>query len=334
MNFLRSLRALFVLMLIGGIVVFNSCKEKDNGDPPIENKPVAIQAEQVYKSSFLARWDTVEQATGYKLYVSTSQNFNTHVLGFDGRDVGKVSRAFAFNLQGNTKYYYRVKAMFESSESGFSNTIELTTNGNAQLPNSNFEVWQDFDRYMEPAPRGYWATPNKVADLLVFLDPPPVMVERTTDAYSGSYAARISTFMPADSSLPLMTGTVATGIFEVDWNNMVESLKQGMPFTSRPSAFKGYYKYLPVKGDSCNIYAHLTRWNEAAGEREFVAKAQIPVNDVTVESYTGFNLPFNYLTQDNPDTIIMIFVSSAGGDDFMGHAGSALYIDDISLIYE
>lgn len=132
----------------------------------------------------------------------------------------------------------------------------------------------------------------------------------------------------------MVTGTVATGIFEPDLQNQLESLKQGVPFSGKPTAFKGYFKYLPKENDSCDVYAELTRWNPVSLERDTIAEAVLIENDVAVESWTEFYLPFTYFSAEEPDTLTIIFASSAEGDSFIGAEGIAIYVDDISLVYE
>ncbi len=320
----------FLIIICFGLF---SCDKEDNDDEkPPEKTPVALDGQEIYQTNFLAQWEFFEGATKYKIDVSESQQFNSYVKGFHNKDVGNVTRAYVYGLENNKTYYFRIRPFIDETACKYSNTIEVTTGGEDQLPNMDMEMWTDFPKYSVPSPIGIWATPNKIVDLLLYMDPPPVTVEKTTDAVSGEYAAKIMTILPED--FILLTGTVATGIFDPDMQNQLESLKQGVPFTSKPVAFKGYYKYLPVDSDSCDIYSYLTHWNLALNERDTVAAAKLTTNDVEVDTYTEFNLTYNYLTADEPDTIILIFASSAAGDSFIGGVGSTLYIDDISLVYE
>ncbi|MDZ7742823.1 MAG: PCMD domain-containing protein [Bacteroidota bacterium] len=303
----------------------------------MEDKPQAKDASEVYMTNFLASWEVVDAVDGYQIDVSAGQNFNDFVPGFKQKNLGAVLQAYVFGLQASGDYFYRIRAYKGSGNdrtySHYSDVIKVSTNTNDQLPNMNLELWQDFGRYESPAPLGIWATPNKVSDLLVFLDPPPVTVSKTTDAVSGQYAARIETIQPEDFFL--MAGTLATGIFEPDLENPVKSLRQGVPFTSKPSAFSGYYKYLPVDGDSCNLYATLSKWNSATHKRDTIAYAGLPQMEEYPSEYTKFTFNFEYYQEGIvPDTLIMIMVSSAEGDAFIGGIGSCLYVDELKLLYE
>ena len=127
----------------------------------------------------------------------------------------------------------------------------------------------------------------------------------------------------------LITGSLATGTFnemETPPNNM----HLGMPFTGRPEKFIGYYKYTDNGGDSCSIYAILSYWDGSA--RQEIGRAELK-STLTVTSYTKFDLTFNYTTADTPDSISVVFASSAAGDQMVGNVGSTLYIDSIAFVY-
>lgn len=334
-------RRYFIILLLIILATVSSCKkdndQSDPGPPDVEDKPLAKDASEIYMTNFLASWEAVDAVDGYQIDVSAGQDFNDFVPGFKQKNLGDAVRAYVFGLQALSEYYYRIRAYKGSGDNRtygpYSNVIKVNTNGNDQLPNMDLEVWQDFGRYESPAPIGIWATPNKVSDLLVFLDPPPVTVSKTTDAVSGQFAAKIETIQPEDFFL--MAGTLATGIFEPDLENPVKSLRQGVPFTSRPKAFSGYYKYLPVAEDSCKLYALLSKWDHSAQKRDTVAYAGLPPLANYPSEYTKFTFDFDYYMQGiDPDTLIMIMVSSAEGDAFIGGVGSTLYVDELRLIYE
>ncbi len=194
------------------------------------------------------------------------------------------------------------------------------------LPNLNFDKWTSFSAgaYEEPS-GGVWATANKIVLMLM-----PLTTEKTTDAVSGTYAVKMTTKQANTLPPMLVTGTLCTGVFNstaTPPNNM----KFGMPFTGKPSRFTGYYKYLDNNGDSCDIYATLTKWS--GGQRIVVGKASLRSSE-TVSNYTKFDLSFSYTSSLIPDSISVVFASSAGGAQMVGHVGSTLYIDHVTLEYE
>ena len=187
-------------------------------------------------------------------------------------------------------------------------TVETSTFGNYDVPDSE------------------WTTANRVVRLGF-----PASTFKVTDAYSGAYAAKMITTTANIANPPLLvTGTLATGIFN-ELATPPDNLKFGTPFTARPVRFKGYYKYMPVNGDSCALYTLLTKWNTGTNSRDTLGRAMLPNDTQTVTAYTLFDIPFVYSSQNNPDSITVVFASSAYGNHLMGQPGSTLYIDDISF---
>ena len=154
---------------------------------------------------------------------------------------------------------------------------------------------------------------------------------KTDNAYSGNYAAKMVTNIAI--GMPLLTGSLSTGLFSVNLENPLKSMIRGVPYKSRPIRFQGYYKYTGVEGDSCEIRTTLSKWNVAEHKRDIIGEAIYRTTD-TIQEYTHFDLPVIYFSSDIVDTIEMVFAASAGGEYFIGEAGSTLYVDDFSLIFE
>ena len=62
------------------------------------------------RGSFMASWDSVSEATGYLLDVSTNNSFSSYVDGYHDLDVGNVTGRVVTGLNPGTTYYYRVRA--------------------------------------------------------------------------------------------------------------------------------------------------------------------------------------------------------------------------------
>ncbi len=191
-----------------------------------------------------------------------------------------------------------------------------------QIPEGGFDNWtaSPQNSFYEPS-GGWWTSLNALVNLGA-----PVTVSNTTDVHSGAYAAKLET---KKWGTFLLAGLLASGSF----NMKAPYIKQGKPFTDKPSKFKGWYKYISVSGDSAGIVAMLTKFNTGTGKQDTIAKA-IEVVKNTVSQYTQFEIDFDYkITGINPDTIIFVFTSSGDGGNFKGQVGSTLFIDDISLEY-
>ena len=198
----------------------------------------------------------------------------------------------------------------------------------------NLEEWVNFPfstGYYEEPGGGIWTTANRA----VLLNPAifKITTFKSEDAYEGNYSARIVTDV---AELPgndiLQTGTLATGYFD-ELALPPSNLKDGIPFNGHPYRFKGYFKYLSVNHDSCDVYSLLYKWNPWKNRRDTIAYAW-KTDTIRVTEWTQFDIPYHYFSDEEPDTISIIFAPSAAGDLFEGQIGSTLYVDDISLEFE
>ena len=193
------------------------------------------------------------------------------------------------------------------------------------IPNGDLESWQLFEGsgafkdYEEPT--GGWASGNGAIHVAPNADP---VCEKTTNACSGMYAAKLTTRSIFGQ---IASGSLYTGRFELNLGNPRQSARLGMPYTDRPMRFTGYYKYLPVGGDSAVIRATFRRWNGA--NSEVVSEALFKIY-TTVDEWTPFELVVPAFTAD-PDTVEVVFAASAGGEFFRGDVGSTLIIDDVAF---
>jgi hypothetical protein len=310
-------------------LLFSSCKKDEDDDtsntPAI---PVISDPLHVYGDYFYVNFIGVTGAETYVADVATDQDFSNILPDYDNKDVGVDGMFIVEGLEFVQTYYVRMRAVNANGSSGNSSVVEFNTRIANLLPNMDMEEWIEYQNYESPAPEGVWTSANKVRDLNPGLY--PQLLFRTDDAHSGNFAAKAVTREAI--GLPLLTGSLSTGVFNVNLDNYLESMIIGVPYKSRPDRFQGYYKYFPVDGDSCEIRTSLTRWNPAIGDREKVGEAIYRTTD-TIAEYTFFDLEFEYFLPGNPDTIDMVFAASAGGEYFLGGDGSTIYIDDFTLIF-
>ncbi len=102
---------------------------------------------------------------------------------------------------------------------------------------------------------------------------------------------------------------------------------EGFSHTTRSTNFTGYYQFFPQGGDRFSINVALFKGG-VNGTPIAVAAALL---SPSVATYTQFNVPFQYLSGDTPDTCvvqIMIIGPTIGNDQ---HEGSYFILDDIAL---
>jgi hypothetical protein len=142
-------------------------------------------------------------------------------------------------------------------------------------------------------------------------------------------------------------------------------LNWGVPFTSRPTALKGYMQYAPKainrpgtnlpagtpgegEMDQCGMYCALlseslvvdnTKMNEFPNfetDSRVIAYGSLPAgqNVHSNNQWKEVNIPLVYRTlTKKPTHLLIVFSASKYGDYFHGGEGSTLYLDDFSLEY-
>lgn len=325
---LKKLQILMIAVFAVSIL-FSSCKkdEEEKESPPAI--PVVSDPLHVYGDYFYVNWIGVVGATGYYVDVATDQNFSNFLPDYTNKEVAINGMFVVEGLTTGTSYFVRMRAINAHGSSGNSVAQQFNTRAANVLPNMDMEEWITYPNYENPAPEGVWASANKVVDLLPGVY--PVLLFKSEDSYSGTYAAKART--DSASGMPLLTGSLSTGLFSVNLQNPLKSLITGVPYKSKPTKFQGYYKYFGVGGDSCEIRTTLSKWNPATKERDVIGEVVYRTTDL-VDVYTFFDLEVVYFSAEEPDTIDVVFAASAGGEYFKGKIGSTIYVDDFNLIFE
>lgn len=89
--------------------------------------PVATNASSIQETNFVANWNSIAGADGYRFDISVHSDFSDFVSGFNNKDVGNVTNYIATGLSGGNNYYYRVRAYIGARTSSNSNTITVLT---------------------------------------------------------------------------------------------------------------------------------------------------------------------------------------------------------------
>ena len=225
--------------------------------------------------------------------------------------------------------------------------LALAMNGayaQSNVPNGDFENWYNvvvnaslnYDDIGTGLTDNWMATLNSLATVPFSLGGPgPVTVFRTTDKYSGTYAAKaISKAFPLGVATIFIPGMIGTA--KMDMNGIKALLGQPC-HDCKPLHFTGYYKYEPASGDSCAAVLLLSKWNTATHKRDTIGYGKM-VQKNAVATYTKFDVPVNYTGSGTVDTMTMLVVSSAGFnvinfEGSVGRVGSTMYVDALMLEY-
>ena len=251
---------------------------------------------------------------------------------------------------------------FQVTVDGVSEEVkQFTTEAVQTVPNLSFDDWYKDGKSWYPNinldPENYfWDTGNKGSNAVGEANPTS---PETADVIRGK-AARMES--------KTVAGVFAAGSFYTGAFNKVEglngaSLYFGRPFTGRPTALAGYYKYncgtidkakdpykeLIGRPDTANIYMALfSGWsapflvntNEGTfldltwNNDNLLAFGEIRQGQ-TIKDYTRFRIDLQYRDETTKPTYALIVASaSVFGDYFTGSTSSVLLVDELELIYE
>lgn len=214
--------------------------------------------------------------------------------------------------------------------------------GQSNIQNGDMEEWyqvvvNDTLSYWQPGIPGYpnfLTTLDTLASIAFPIGPGPVTVERTTDKYSGTYAAKLTSkfFAAPNVFIPGMLGTATLDMLNV--RAIIGRACAGC----KPIRLTGYYKSEPVNGDSCTTVILVSKWNTSTHHRDTIGFGKMVEHNV-VSTYTMFDIPITYTgVSGSPDSLSILMVSSAGFSviNFMGgvgQVGSTMYVDELMLEY-
>lgn len=239
--------------------------------------------------------------------------------------------------------------------------LTVTTGSIAQLPNGDFDQWWLDGKIWCPwAEDGtpFWGTGNKGATTLG-----PSNTVPTDDTPSGTgWAAKLETkFVGIGVIGKLAAGNIFAGSYvRTDGTNGVLSF--GRPFTERPTALKGYYKYsgVPISNsdtdhkdligrpDTAIVWVALIDSSEPFEIRtnpknrqlfdenapEVIAYGKLQQSE-PVSDYIPFRFELQYKSTSRVPRYILITASASKyGDFFTGGSGSVLCVDDFVLDYD
>ena len=273
------------------------------------------------------------------------------------------------SLTANTAYECRTSY---NNEQFTSEVSSFMTEAETALYNGDFEFWSKSGETIYPdiqANAGnttsFWNTSNPgttqgMGAIGGALNP-TTSVTSPVHTQDGKAAQLKSAFkIIAFAAASLYTGNFA-GL-----SGMSANMEFGKPFSGRPIALKGYYKYTPTvinhvdrvpdgvtieEGktmDECSIFIALAKksftfnnndestYIDYEGDDNIIAYGALPSGAATQgDGYTEFTIPLKYKNlTEKPTHIIVVCSASKYGDYMTGGEGSTLYVDDFSLVYE
>lgn len=182
----------------------------------------------------------------------------------------------------------------------------------AQIPNANFEQW-DTNQCLEPdsIPLNWRTSCTQLLAYITGFSP-------TTDAYSGSYASKLSPAQLGDLVLWYVPTIINTS-FTVNYI---------------PTSISGYYKLDSQDGDSAMVVVFFKKYNSTTSEYDTVLTEEKIL--YTTNQYTQFTVDIPFIGLNNPPDSVLIYVSSSyidmsnpfGGD---GTTDAILTVDDLSI---
>lgn len=249
-----------------------------------------------------------------------------------------------FGLAPSTRYVFRAV----SAEDKETKEIAFTTSASGTVHNLNFDSWSDSDKYPNASGYDIWDSANSSGAA--------VTTKPVTDAVKG-YAARLESVKAMGM---MAAGNIFTGQF-AGLAGLGAKLDWGTPFSARPIAMRGYYKYAPKtidmakapytdmmgQMDQSQILVFLTDWTAQfrinTSNKDFVDLDNDPgiialgqLNSSNADGgYVKFTLPLVYRDATRiPTFLVIAAASSRYGDYFTGGVGSVLYIDEFEFIYD
>ena len=192
---------------------------------------------------------------------------------------------------------------------------------NQNLTNGGFESWTDVNVYQL---LDNWFTFNQYAVWGSSTTP----VAKVTDAHSGNFAAKISSFVLFSGSgnpIDTIQGCILYGDFDIAGGG-----SPGVLFQSRPDSIVGFYKSSFIGGDSATVVVSLQKYDATNLNSTGIGFCNGLITQNST-AYKRFSFPIDYdpTSSAMPDTLILAV--SIGGQSY--NLASTITVDDIQFVY-
>lgn len=276
------------------------------------------------------------------------------------------------NLTPSTEYNCRL-AYSKNGQEYASDITTFTTEDATVLHNGNLDNWT------KSGDTWYPGTSEEAGNTTCFWNTSNPGTSQGLGALGGAVNPTIGVTSPVHTSggqAAELKSTEKAGVFAAaslytgNFNGLVISsmsanMEFGKPFTSRPSALHGFYKYTPAvinmvdripagvsitkdeTMDQCAIFIALAtksfqfnnknedEYIDYANDTAIIAYGELPSGAATAGTdYVEFNIPLVYKDiTTKPTHIIIVCSASKYGDYMTGGTGSTMYVDDLELVY-
>ena len=297
------------------------------------------------------RWYTEGRPSGLRFQWKKAgdANWTDYAGTVSYNDAAATFSAELYGLEASTAYVFRAKTDKEEEN----RELSFTTAPAGTIPNMSFDDWYQDGKVWYAASSSsnrVWDSANKGAANFIGSTTTP----ETSSVIHGK-AARMES---AYAVVKFAAGNIYIGSF-VGLAGLGAELDWGMPFSSRPLALHGYYKYSPKaidytespygskKGemDACSIKMYLCDWSAPFrvntststflqdDDPSIIAMCDFTSN-VATDGYVEFTFPLQYRDARTPKYVVIVGAASRLGDYFTGGKGSTLWLDELSLVYD
>ena len=166
------------------------------------------------RGSFLAKWQPVKGATGYRLDVSTTPSFDSYVGTYRDLDVGNVTNHIVAGLNRGTRYYYRVRPY---NSAGPGDNSETTSETTANL-SSGLVIVPTFDSTITNDPRSSAIQAMIISAIQKYQ-------RLFSDPITVSIRFRYSGYHLEGDPMGTLIGASNSGIHQLDWNTYITALR-------------------------------------------------------------------------------------------------------------
>lgn len=176
----------------------------------------------------------------------------------------------------------------------------------AQL-NGDFELW---DAFTAEVPVNWYTREGR-----------DITNVKTTTAYKGAFAVKLTTVVSDDENQPLKARPdfISTGYYPRNCNPCNE--EGGFPYTPQTDTLVFWYKYAPAGNSKGEATVKFKKNGNIVGGYTIQLDA--------AATYTKMEMPL--MASVTPDTLIVGFQSGRWDDSLLTQVGSVLYLDEVQL---